>query len=460
MTTGNIFGFSMFVLLVSAGIYLLILILQYLGMRKVYRYNRGMILLTYIPKEYSESPEVNEIVSSAKKYSDKIFLVFLLLAIPMAFTKIIISMKIMITCVLLYILIQGIFLNKHIYKLRDWKKENCTIKSNKKYVDINVSNIIENESVNMFMWFIPIAILTLNEVVASILNSNYNHRYLYLYLIVLISIMMFALLSKNKPIKIVSDDKEKNIEYNRLLKVYTQSSIFNISCILSVVFSIFIHYSKIDEFSMWLFIVPIAASIILSLYVLYRNENIERKSKMYIDEDYIYDEGDYYDAFGYSNPNTNKIFISNPISNSNFCINRGNKVGKIINYLVYVILFVAILPVLIMSVRDYKVEENKDYLKISADLFYKDEIKYSDIENVRILEDIPEGRIIKINGFGSDDQNFGTFKIKNIGKVVLYIYDDSGKILEIKRKNNYPIYYEGKSDLEIENLYKSIKSKL
>lgn len=235
-----------------------------------------------------------------------------------------------------------------------------------------------------------------------------------------------------------------------------QYKILNISFILLSIPMLLVKFDKCIGFSFLLILVYLfLSSLLLNKYIKklrgYKNE-------MYAINNIDYNDNDkYYNAFGYKNPNDKRLFVKDPIQGGNYLLNKGIKKGKLISGIFY--MFVAILLLLSLGLGllpvNYEIEKIDNGIKVGT-LIYHDKIYKNDIESIKLLQNIPHGKIIKVNGASTEDYAYGTFKITGVGKVRLYVYENINAVVEVKRKNKLPVYINNKEYKSTEKLYEKI----
>ena len=90
----------------------------------------------------------------------------------------------------------------------------------------------------------------------------------------------------------------------------------------------------------------------------------------------------------------------------------------------------------------YSYEAKDGVLEISSSQLYQDEIDLNDIQSITILDQLPEGRMVRTNGAAMEKTSTGSYNIEGYGKVRLYIYNDVDKYIEIKTKDKTYIINE------------------
>ena len=194
------------------------------------------------------------------------------------------------------------------------------------------------------------------------------------------------------------------------------------------------------------------------VYIIYTINKIDMEISSNIEDDkFIEDQDEYYDIFGYKNPNDPRLLVPDPMNTGNTVINRGNKKGKILfAFSNILVAFVIIIALALTFEKDWKVEIS-DTVKIST-ILYKDNIKQSDIENLELLDKFPEKRAIRMNGGATKEKAYGNFSLEGEGNVRLYVFNKTDKVIKISRKNEKRVYINMRTNEETEQLYEKLKN--
>ena len=242
------------------------------------------------------------------------------------------------------------------------------------------------------------------------------------------------------------------------LQCKLQNKIFTLVNFYSVLFLVLVFLQKMDKYSF----LPLGASIILITFFIFYIISTVNKIDMEIssnieDDKFIEDQDEYYDIFGYKNPDDPRLLVSDPMNTGNTIINRGNKKGKILFAFTNMLLaFVIIFGLALIFEKDWKVEIS-DTVKIST-MLYKENIKSSDIDNIELLDKFPNKRAVRMNGGATKEKSYGNFSLEGEGNVRLYVFKKTDKVIKISRKNEKPVYINMRTNEETEELYEKLKN--
>lgn len=274
----------------------------------------------------------------------------------------------------------------------------------------------------------------------------------------LIAMIFMGLFWRRSKISVISDNKEKNLYINKIKIIKLQNKIFTLVNVYSVLFLVLIYLQKMDKYSF----LPFVASIILITFFIFYIISTVNKIDMEIssnveDDKFIEDEDEYYDIFGYKNPNDPRILVSDPMNSSSTVINRGNKKGKILFAITNMLLaFVIIFGLALIFEKDWKVEIS-DTIKIST-MLYKENIKSGDIDNIELLDKFPNKRAVRMNGGATKEKAYGNFSMEGEGNIRLYVFKKTDKVIKISRKNQKTVYINMRTNEETEELYEKLKN--
>ena len=435
----------------------MVFVISYFSQKKGFSYNNGKILLTTIPINEVDSKEVQEISKKGLKSFKLLHLVFFIISFLPLFVNSDIEILFFIGIIFAYLISLGFLSNKYIKQMRKLKKEKNFASFTRKYVDLSVAKEIDKQKLPIFVWLIPLIVF----VGGFSIFGTFSDIELILFICLsttLIAMIFMGLFWRRSKISVISDNKEKNLYINKIKIIKLQNKIFTLVNVYSVLFLGLVFLQKLDKYSF----LPLGVSIILITFFIFYIMSTVNKIDMEIssnieDDKFIEDEDEYYDIFGYKNPNDPRILVSDPMNSSSTVINRGNKKGKILFAITNVLLaFVIIFALALIFEKDWKVEIS-DTVKIST-MLYKDNIKQSDIENIELLDKFPNKRAIRMNGGATKEKAYGNFSLEGEGNVRLYVFNKTDKVIKISRKNQKSIYINMRTNEKTEELYEKLKN--
>lgn len=429
----------------------------YFSQKKGFSYNNGKILLTTIPINEVDSKEVQEISKKGLKSFKLLHLVFFIISFLPLFVNSDIEILFFIGIIFAYLISLGFLSNKYIKQMRKLKKEKNFASFTRKYVDLSVAKEIDKQKLPIFVWLIPFIVF----VVGFSIFGTFTDMELILFICLsttLIAMIFMGLFWRRSKISVISDNKEKNLYINKIKIIKLQNKVFTLVNLYSVLFLVLIYLQKMDKYSFIPFVGNIISITFFVFYLIYTINKIDMEISSNIEDDkFIEDQDEYYDIFGYKNPNDSRILVPDPMNTGSTVINRGNKKGKILFAITNMLLaFVIIFALALIFEKDWKVEIS-DTIKIST-MLYKDNIKQSDIENIELLDKFPNKRAIRMNGGATKEKAYGNFSMEGEGNVRLYVFNKTDKVIKISRKNEKPVYINMRTNEKTEELYEKLKN--
>ena len=442
--------------LILIGCLWMIFVISYFSQKKGFSYNNGKILLTTIPINEVDSKEVQEISKKGLKSFKLLHLVFFIISFLPLLTKTDIEILFFIGIIFAYIISLGVLANKYIKQMRKLKKEKNFASFTRKYVDLSVAKEIDKQKLPIFLWLIPLIVF----VVGFSIFGTFSDMELILFICLsttLMAMIFMGLFWRKTKISVISDNKEKNLYINKIKIIKLQNKIFTLVNVYSVLFLVLIYLQKMDKYSFLPFVGYIISITFFVFYLIYTINKIDMEISSNIEDDkFVEDQDEYYDIFGYKNPNDPRLLLSDPMNSGNTVINRGNKKGKILfAFSNILVAFVIIIALALTFEKDWKVEISNT-VKIST-ILYKDNIKQSDIENLELLDKFPNKRAVRVNGGATKEKAYGNFSLEGEGNVRLYVFNKTDKVIKISRKNEKPVYINMRTNEETEELFEKLK---
>ena len=443
--------------LILNGCLWMIFVISYFSQKKGFSYNNGKILLTTIPINEVDSKEVQEISKKGLKSFKLLHLVFFIISFLPLLTKTDIEILFFIGIIFAYLISLGFLSNKYIKQMRKLKKEKNFASFTRKYVDFTVSKEIDKQKLPIFLWLIPLVVF----IGGFSIFGTFSDMELILFICLsttLIAMIFMGLFWRRSKISVISDDREKNLNINKIKIIKFQNKIFTLVNLYSILFLVLIYLQKMDKYSFLPLVGYIISITFFIFYIISTVNKIDREISSNIEDDkFIEDQDEYYDIFGYKNPNDPRLLVPDPMNTGNTVINRGNKKGKILfAFSNILVAFVIIIALALSFEKDWKVEIS-DTVKIST-ILYKDNIKQSDIENLELLNKFPNKRAIRVNGGATKEKSYGNFSLEGEGNVRLYVFNKTDKVIKISRKNEKPVYINMRTNEKTEELYEKLKN--
>lgn len=441
-----------FMIILLANAYF-ITIVAYFSQKRNLRYENGYVLATTMSYAQFQSEEVQEILLHEKEVRKKICIVSLFFPLLMFVTKSeAFIMYIFIVSVLGVSMGMGYSTYLSMRKLRALKKSWNVDDAKVLFVDVVANMEIEKAKISKVFYILPIILL-----LPSLLKFKINTLAFTIIITGFINVLLllfFGFILRRRGNTVYTSDRDENIRRNLRAKVYPERVAIILATIFAGITSVLV--LALDDFIegkfiLWYLVAEMAVVLSYTIYLV--------KSEQKIDEEFISSEDDFYDLFGYNNPNDPRILVPSKLNIGNMEINRGNKAGKAI-YLISTILIIALVGSVgyFLSPAKYSYEFIGDRMEISAKI-YSDKIDLSDVEDLELLDEFPKVDMIRTNGAAIESQGYGDFEMSGIGPVRLYIYRNVDKVIHMKTKNKN-FYFNMEDDEKTIELYNKIKSNL
>lgn len=441
-----------FMIILLANAYF-ITIVAYFSQKRNLRYENGYVLATTMSYAQFQSEEVQEILNHEKEMRKKICIVSLIFPLLMFVTKSeAFIMYIFIVSVLGVSMGMGYSTYLSMRKLRALKKSWNVDDAKVLFVDVVANMEIEKAKISKYFYVLPIILL-----LPSLLKFKINTLAFTIIITGFINVLLilfFGFILRRRGNTVYTSDRDENIRRNLRAKIYPERVAIILATIFAGITSVLV--LALDDFIegkfiLWYLVAEMAVVLGYTIYLV--------KSEQKIDEEFISSEDDFYDLFGYNNPNDPRILVPSKLNIGNMEINRGNKAGKAI-YLISTILIIALVGSVgyFLSPAKYSYEFTGDRMEVSAKI-YSDKIDLSDVENLELLDEFPKVGMIRTNGAAIESQGYGDFEMKGIGPVRLYIYRNVDKVIHMKTKNKN-FYFNMEDDEKTIELYNKIKTNL
>lgn len=441
-----------FMIILLANAYF-ITIVAYFSQKRNLRYENGYVLATTMSYAQFQSEEVQEILLHEKEVRKKICIVSLFFPLLMFVTKSeAFIMYIFIVSVLGVSMGMGYSTYLSMRKLRALKKSWNVDDAKVLFVDVVANMEIEKAKISKVFYILPIILL-----LPSLLKFKINTLAFTIIITGFINVLLllfFGFILRRRGNTVYTSDRDENIRRNLRAKVYPERVAIILATIFAGITSVLV--LALDDFIegkfiLWYLVAEMAVVLSYTIYLV--------KSEQKIDEEFISSEDDFYDLFGYNNPNDPRILVPSKLNIGNMEINRGNKAGKAI-YLISTILIIALVGSVgyFLSPAKYSYEFIGDRMEISAKI-YSDKIDLSDVEDLELLDEFPKVDMIRTNGAAIESQGYGDFEMSGIGPVRLYIYRNVDKVIHMKTKNKN-FYFNMEDDEKTIELYNKIKTNL
>lgn len=428
----------------------LISIIMYLTQRHNLKYKNGYLLATKMSYDLSESYEVKNIVEVEKKRRNRIFIFTLFIPLVIFIAKSeLFTMYLFIFYILLVNVAFGISTYYSMKDLRKLKSEIIKENKNEIYIDLSSNIKVEKKRISRIFYLVPILILLPSIFRISPKDISFS---IFLSAFINVAVLLWgAYFIRRSGLRVYRKNSEENIKLNLENRIFPEKLGIIFASILALITDIILYFEKYKT-SFLLLIIFLFISLIF--VVIFFIVGFVKESK--IDDEFVDSGDDYYDIFGYNNPEDPRVFVPSKLQIGNMEVNRGSKRGKSIFYGSYVIILLLLVAVgYFLTPVTYRYDFKSHSISIHSKL-YHDEIVLSEIESVELLREFPKVSIMRINGTAIKNEAYGSFQMEGIGHVRLYIYKDVKSVIHVKAKGEN-FYFNDKTENLTKELYESLK---
>ena len=436
-----------------------------------YSYTEGMLLGVHIPKEHSEDETVLNIVADARRKMNRIIWINLILGTALCFVvfwEIIIFVLAYTIWMIAFCFLITYANNSAHRKMYALKMKNDWIipaQKRKRYIDTNVSALIGNSEIS----FNYHGIIILVELICLLPFAIGKSAVISTTMIIIglcsvlmsLTSMIFHIYVNRHERTVYSSDTQLNQTVNRTMKIYKGLAMLILSatnavawvyiaidtlihCISSANKSRQISLSDILNFKGALVDVSLCSS---ALYVY-----IFITQPLYVDDDEYWKTGYYY------NPSDPHVLVQNRLQSGNYTFNYATRGAKIFTGLTCILITACIVWMIGVLVPFINVhidtQLDSDRLIISAAI-YSSEVYFDDIEDVQLLDELPDDNFVRVNGGATDEYLIGHFKSSTYGKCEMYVYADSYPVIMIKTRDEV-IFMNAKDSDDTCSVFRSI----
>ncbi|MGL5692970.1 MAG: PH domain-containing protein [Peptostreptococcaceae bacterium] len=454
--------------------YIITTAVVYFTMKGAVKPRRNILFGVTIPNEALSDEVVLSIVSEYKRKMNLCMLVIILTALPTFFIE---REILSILYFLTWSLVVAEWLVRQPYvlmnrKLKKLKKEREWFIGEKRVVnmDTKISKLKDKMPIPDKYMFIPIGV-ALIPVVISLVKYDEDLKYATFIAVILMGVLVLLYFLGFKGgnrlrLKVYSQNSEINYVLNKEEKYLNSITWFITSITASIIFlfTYLLIYEVINVSYYFVTFISMLGSIISFAGFMYANNRMKNLEDelLKMDKEVIYTDDDdcWIDGYKYYNENDYNSKVSPRFGMNVYTYNLATKKGRIGYYSGFIICAVLLIPLgfnlLNMEFTNHKITISDESKTVSVDYpSYDYEFSYSDIEEVKVVEEIRFK--IRTNGIGTDEYSRGSFKSVEYGKCRAYIYNDSKPYIVVKLKDNYFIYNE-KTKEETIKVYNELKS--
>lgn len=360
--------------------------------------------------------------------------------------------------------------HKKMYRLKKEKGYTCGNSVREISVDTQLSRLKDTMPVSAD-WFLPSLIVPLLPWCSGAFRqyAAQNHRdvlliYSVILLVKICYYCVYVLFARKRSV-VYSQNSDINIACNRSSKrgysiVFVTLSFFDSISFLFLLWDMG-GIGYMSAVSLVIFVViqsMIALTCLFSFYLIPSKQKQLLKEKA---ETVLVDEDEYWESGFYNNPEDNRLFVTDRQSSANMTLNYGKKSAWVLTIGILVGTFVAMLWASVELLRldfvpaRYQVAES---FRIMAPCYSK-EIAFSQIQSIRLLDELPDIRLSKQNGAATEQYALGKFYNRGKGVCYLYIYYGYSPVVELELAD-MTVYFNSKEEGVTEECYEQLLEKL
>lgn len=464
-----------------------------------YSYTEGMLLGVHIPKEHSEDETVLNIVAAARRKMNRILWINLILGTALCFVVFweiiifVLAYTIWMIAFCFWITYANNSAHRKMYALKmanDWVIPD---QKRKRYIDTNVSAQIGKSEISynyhgIILLLELICLLPFVIGKSAVISTTMMIMGLCSVLISLTA-MIFHIYVNRHERTVYSTDTQINQTVNRTMKIYkglamlllslinaiawiyvaTDTTIHCISSVskywqisLSTILNSEIEFANISlcssAFYVYIFIQTLA---VIGLFAPLLMSQSRKRELLAADTQPLYvDDDEYWQTGYYYNPSDPHVLVQNRLQSGNYTFNYATRGAKIFTGITFILITAciawmigALAPFINVHI-DTQLDSNK--LTVSAAI-YSSEIYFDDIEEIQLLDELPDNDFVRTNGGATDEYLIGHFKSRTYGRCELYVYADNHPIIMIKTRDEV-IFLNTKDSDDTYSIFESIHS--
>ncbi len=266
--------------------------------------------------------------------------------------------------------------------------------------------------------------------------------------------------------KVYSGDSDVNAGINCMQKkvwswALAGGGLFNVAAYLLVVSGADREgWISTGALTAWCILETVPALFLIGGFVYMRRQKekllAQNERPLYIDDDVYWKNG------WYSNPGDKRLLVQDWACSWNYTTNMARPAGKI-SFIVMILLVAGCLGWLFVAMwrldfTPIRVELEENRIEITSG--YSDhEIGFDEIEDVLLIDRIPDDDYRRINGGEDQEKMIGRFKGKQTGKCRMYLYMEYSPVLEIVTEEG-PVYVNSKEEGQTEKWMRELEGRI
>lgn len=440
------------------------------------KYVNGMLMGVHIPSNEVTNPEVREICEKNRKNWKKFHWISFITGgaiCIICFWRFELFMIIWLVWLFTYIVgIDALVLIPH-RRMYQLKLKNHWVNEKSKHIiciDTEVS-ALSNKIVYNWKWHLPIMVIFLGTGIWMFKDAEWFMKkssgwivYIIVWMVAFIMLFLHLWITYKQNV-VYSQNTKINFAVNRLVKrmwsiaLLTVNWINGISWCYLIIRIIQNEWLGGGDYGVYIFLhtIGILGFVIPILYMHKKKQELltDNTEPIYIDDDEYWKNG------WYSNPNDPHILVQDRMSSTNFAFNMAHRSVKIICSVlavatVAVVIWVVTLLLSLMNLEViFEINQNEVYLQA---LNYECKFSISEIEEVAVIQNMPDENFIRTNGASTDENNVGHFKGKETGNCMMFLYREYAPILKITLADQI-VFVNSEKPGEVQEWYRELESK-
>lgn len=189
-----------------------------------------------------------------------------------------------------------------------------------------------------------------------------------------------------------------------------------------------------------------AAAIVIPLFLLQKKKQELLKGDQ---EPFLVDDDEYWKNGWYSNPDDHRLFVPYRLNSASYSLNMAKKSAKVLMTLLVGGLAGCMVWVMVMMVQltfaktDFEISNGTVYLESAG---YHTSFALDEVEELLLLESLPDDSFSKTNGAASDVQLIGHFKGREYGKCMMFLDLESNGIIGVRTDGRWVFFNASKNE--------------
>lgn len=242
--------------------------------------------------------------------------------------------------------------------------------------------------------------------------------------------------------EVFSQDSSINEKLNRLQKrTWTGSMIAADYASFSGILYLCLRLLLGERLAFWDYIIFCVTDFLGAVAIVAAVVIIHQRRRKILQEDslpLVTDDDEYWKNGWYSNPNDRHLFVQSRMTSTSYTMNMARPAAKwwvavtvlICVAAIGVCLFIAVLlGKLEHATTEFDIEGNTVTL---SSVFYDCSFQIDDIQDIQLLDELPEEHFTRTNGADTDQLLLGYFRGEETGKAQMFLFRDKYPLIRIK----------------------------